>query len=85
MWRASLGKFRDECLNRQWFVASHDVRHEIVNWQQDYDQVRPHSALSNVPPEEYGSAAGDQEWESRHSPYSLWHMSTCQKKVSIFG
>ena len=49
------GKFRDECLNQHWFVALHDARHEIENWRQDYNRVRPHSALGNVPPEEYAA------------------------------
>jgi len=49
------GKFRDECLNQHWFVALHDGRHEIEKWRRDYNRVRPHSALGNVPPEEYAA------------------------------
>ena len=49
------GKFRDECLNQHWFVALGDARHEIEKWRRDYNRVRPHIALGNVPPEEYAT------------------------------
>jgi len=49
------GKFRDECLNQHWFVALHEAQHEIEIWRQDYNQVRPHSSLGGLPPEEYAT------------------------------
>lgn len=44
------GKFRDECLNQHWFVSLAHARVLIEAWRQDYNTIRPHSALSNQPP-----------------------------------
>ena len=53
------GKFRDECLNEHWFVSLEDARRKIEAWRQDYNEVRPHSALGNRTPKEFtgGGAA----------------------------
>jgi putative transposase len=47
------GRLRDECLNEHWFFSLGHARHTIEAWRQDYNAVRPHSALCNVPPEEF--------------------------------
>ena len=52
------GKFRDECLNQHWFVSLNDARRYIELWRKDYNTVRPHSSLGNVPPEEYVVGVG---------------------------
>jgi len=44
------GKFRDECLNSQWFISREDARQIIEEWRKDYDQERPHSSLGQLPP-----------------------------------
>jgi putative transposase len=44
------GTFRDECLNQHWFLDLDDARTIIEAWRQDYNTVRPHSALGNLPP-----------------------------------
>ncbi len=51
------GKFRDECLNENWFVGLSDARHKIETWRLDYNRVRPHSALGGLPPEEFARSA----------------------------
>ncbi len=52
------GKFRDECLNEHWFVSLQDAREKIETWRRDYNEVRPHSALGNMTPQEFtGSGA----------------------------
>lgn len=52
-------RFRDECLNENWFTDLADAREKIAAWQQDYNQARPHSALGYRTPEEFAkSAAG---------------------------
>jgi len=43
------GKFRDECLNEQWFESLAQARECIARWRQDYNEVRPHS-LGRIPP-----------------------------------
>ena len=45
------GKFRDACLNVQWFVDLTDARSSIEAWRIHYNQVRPHSALGFISPE----------------------------------
>jgi len=51
------GKFRDECLNEHWFVTLDHAREVIEAWRRDYNEVRPHSALDNVPPAVFAVAA----------------------------
>ena len=35
------GKFRDECLNEQWFETLPQARLVIGDWRKDYNEVRP--------------------------------------------
>jgi putative transposase len=44
------GKFRDSCLNQQWFMTLAEARETIEAWRQDYNEVRPHSSLGYQPP-----------------------------------
>jgi len=44
------GKFRDGCLNEQWFETLLQAREEIAIWRQDYNEVRPHSSLERIAP-----------------------------------
>ena len=47
------GKFRDECLNENWFVSLKDAQEKIETWRRDYNKNRPHSSLGNLSPEEF--------------------------------
>ena len=47
------GKFRDECLNEQWFDNLAQARSVISSWRQDYNEVRPHSSLGRIPPAKF--------------------------------
>jgi len=47
------GKFRDECLNQHWFSNVMEAKQIIESWRQEYNEVRPHSSLENVPPAEF--------------------------------
>src|SRR5262249_4291922 len=47
------GRLRDECLNEHWFMSLGNARETIASWRVDYNAVRPHSALGDVPPEEF--------------------------------
>jgi putative transposase len=51
------GKFRDECLNENWFVDLAHARERIGEWRRDYNQLRPHSALGYLTPEEFTAQA----------------------------
>ena len=45
------GRFRDECLNENWFSSLADAREKIARWKQDYNERRPHSSLQYRTPE----------------------------------
>ena len=47
------GKFRDECLNEQWFQSLSQARDCIAEWRKDYNEVRPHSSLGRIPPAQF--------------------------------
>jgi putative transposase len=47
------GKFRDECLNSNWFADLLHARSVIEAWRVDYNDVRPHSSLDGLAPSEY--------------------------------
>ena len=47
------GKFRDECLNLNWFLDLADSRVMIEDWRTNYNQARPHSSLGYLTPLEF--------------------------------
>src|SRR5271167_3490576 len=49
------GRFRDECLNENWFSSLADARQKIEQWKQDYHQLRPHSSLQYRTPTEFAA------------------------------
>lgn len=59
------GKFREECLNEHWFLTLDDARETIESWRIDYNQVRPHSALSYLTPEEFATGYANVESKKR--------------------
>lgn len=55
------GKFRDECLSQHWFLDLDDARAIIEAWRQDYNLVRPHSALANLSPATFAQRAKTEQ------------------------
>lgn len=49
------GRFRDECLNANWFATMADARQKIEAWRQDYNDERPHSSLGYRAPREFAA------------------------------
>jgi putative transposase len=47
------GRFRDECLNDNWFLTLEHARGIIEKWRIDYNNERPHSSLGYLTPEEF--------------------------------
>ena len=46
------GRLRDECLNENAFASLEEAQGVIERWRDDYNRVRPHSALGNRTPSE---------------------------------
>ena len=44
------GELRDELLNRKVFYTLHEAKVLVKQWRQEYNQVRPRSALQYQPP-----------------------------------
>ena len=49
------GRFREECLNENWFRNLLDARTTIENWRKHYNEERPHSSLFGSTPLEYSN------------------------------
>jgi putative transposase len=47
------GRLRDELLNETLFTSLNHAREALSIWKEDYNTVRPHSALANMPPVTY--------------------------------
>jgi putative transposase len=54
------GKFRDECLNREWFTSGHEAMIVIEQWRKDYNTQRPHSALGYCTPAQMAALSTQQ-------------------------
>ena len=54
------GRFRDECLNENWFVSLADARRIITAWKEQYNDVREHGSLGGLTPSEYA-----RQWSVR--------------------
>ena len=47
-----IGKFRDECLNVEWFLSRREARVIIEQYRRQYNEERPHSSLDYRTPAE---------------------------------
>lgn len=47
------GKFRDECLNMEWFRSRAEAKVLIEKWRVHYNEVRPHSSIGYMTPAAY--------------------------------
>ncbi len=59
------GRFRDECLNENWFSSLADAREKIAHWKQDYNELRPHSSL------QYSDPGGSSQHSQQQASKSL--------------
>ena len=58
------GRFRDECLNENWFTNLKDAREKIEQWRQDYNQKRPHSSLQYRTPMEFAALCAESFYKA---------------------
>jgi len=54
------GRFRDECLNENWFTSLKEAQVKIESWRQDYNCQRPHRSLGGLTPEEFAGIRQSQ-------------------------
>ena len=47
------GRFRDECLNGNYFLDLEDARNKIESWRDFYNEIRPHNSLVMISPRKY--------------------------------
>jgi putative transposase len=55
------GRFRDECLNANWFLNLASARTEVEHWRTDYNRDRPHTALAYRTPNEFAALLAQQQ------------------------
>ena len=76
------GRLRDECLNETLFASLPHAREVLARWRQDYNHVRPHSALGGKPPavarRERIAQAG---WG--HAPILLANSNSSDKEINL--
>ncbi len=60
------GKFRDECLNEQYFTSMEHARAVIAAWRRDYNEQRPHTSIGGMTPAEFAKAL--RKGEKRERP-----------------
>ena len=68
------GKLRDECLNSHIFASVAEARVVLDAWREDYNAVRPHSALQDRTPAAVGAM-----WVDSREPRE----STAMRKTGI--
>src|SRR5580700_705869 len=51
------GRFRDECLNANWFPTLMEAQQKVERWRSEYNMERPHSSLGYLTPVEFADRA----------------------------
>jgi putative transposase len=64
------GRLRDELLNETLFTSLAHAREALATWRDDYNTVRPHSAIGNVPPAVYAKLSDPAK--QRDGSLRLW-------------
>ncbi len=47
------GKFRNECLDTEWFNSITEAQQTVERWRVDYNEIRPHGSLDRRTPAEF--------------------------------
>jgi uracil-DNA glycosylase len=80
------GRLRDEFLNAKEFITMQDLRDRLKDWQDDYNDHRPHGSLGHLTPSEsVKRRSGQQEraanlwygnvWLPGERHVTYWHLS----------
>jgi transposase InsO family protein len=66
---ANRGRFRDECLNANWFTSLEDARRIVAAWMKHYNEEREHGALG-MTPREYAKTRAMESAENAKSAFT---------------
>ncbi len=66
------GRFRDECLNLEWFHNRAEARVVIERWRRHYNEERPHSSLGYQTPREFRVAYDGEQGTKPSRPGLIW-------------
>lgn len=56
---------RRECLSQHYFIDLEDAQRTLDLWRDDYNNVRPHSSLNNLPPAHFRAGGHFTPGENR--------------------
>lgn len=70
------GKFRDECLNENWFTSLAEARRLIEGWRRHYNEERPHSGLSYQTPAAFAAKRRGAVLRSPSAPSGQHHVAS---------
>ena len=65
------GRFRDNCLNQNYFLGLSDAREKIGEWKDEYNTVRPHGSLKGLTPQEFVNGWREPDQQSAPEAKSL--------------
>ena len=66
------GKFRDECLSLEWFRSRAEAKVIIEAWRRHYNEVRPHSSLGYLTPNEFAARLANAASSNGPGRCGMW-------------
>lgn len=75
------GRLRDELLNEEVFENLHSARRALTWWRNDYNHVRPHSALAGLAPTAFRAQGSGPTKGRARLPLSDRHCSSPQARA----
>jgi putative transposase len=76
------GKFRDECLSLEWFRSRAEAKVIIEAWRRHYNEVRPHSSLGYLTPNEFVERLAEAAHGSATGPCASVHGAFAPRPVA---
>jgi len=62
------GRFRDECLNENWFTSMAHARVIVEAWRREYNEERPKKSLGGLTPAAYAQRLIQNQLNSPPTP-----------------
>jgi putative transposase len=75
------GKFRDECLNANWFSTLMEAQQKVERWRSECNLERPHSSLGYLTPAEFGEQAPSPS--GSFLPLVVWRSRLCDQLATL--